>query len=466
VAPKLTAAERINSLREEPEVARWYKDQSVTSTAETQLVGLEIFLRRTGFKTAASLLAVAKKDPVGLQDRVVEFLDSQLKDDYSQKYSLNLWYAARAFLKKHNAAPAWNPKPKKVDEEDDEGDREIIPTFDQMRQIVSVLPPRARAAALLVSSSGIRIGVLASQFDADGLRLRHLPELELDGTDAPKFRRPKSFLVRVPKHLSKNSREYVTFGNADAADALLAYLRSRLSAGEVLTPASPVIAADPRGHALERKAKDGTVFVSRKSLAWTIAEPMRRVAPKGVYWHTYLLRKWFSVQMEGCEARGLITRTRREYLMGHTSIDTRYNLETNEGVEKLRESYETCVPFLSLSETQVPVTEADLKKAILGVFLPEDEVAKMDISKLTAEDVRKLVGDRLRGTQGAVTPPAAWTLAPQAPHTPPNGNGGSNGVASCFEAVVPLAEVKTRLAEAWTWVASLGATDAILRRPT
>ncbi|MCI4338727.1 MAG: hypothetical protein L3J68_00130 [Thermoplasmata archaeon] len=400
MAPKPTTTERIDSLRREPEVARWYNDQSVHATAETQLTGLEIFLRRAGFKTAGALLALAKKDPAGLQDRVVAFLAQDLKDNYSQKYSINLWYGARAFLKYNNAAPAWNPKAKKRDEEEDGGDREIIPTFDQMRQIASVLPARARAAALLVSSSGIRIGVLGAQFEADGLRLRHLPELVLDGPDAPRFRQSKSFLIRVPKHLSKNGKGYVTFGNADAADALLSYLRSRTSGGETLTPASPVIAADPRGHASERKAKDGTVFVSRKSLAFTIAEPMRRVAPKGVYWHTYLFRKWFSVQMEGCESRGLITKTRREALMGHLSTDTIYNLETNEGVGKLRESYESCVPFLSLSETDRRAV--DTKSELLASL--QRAIEKEQTGGTQNEDLAKAlkaIQDALRG--GSVT---------------------------------------------------------------
>jgi hypothetical protein len=413
--PKPTTAKRIESLREEPEVRRWIKDTAVRSTAETQLVGLEIFLRRTGF-TPSTLLALAKKDPDGLQDRVVDFLDRELKAGYSQKYSLNLWYAARAFLKKNNAAPAWNPKPKRLDDEEEGGDREVIPTFDQMRQIVNVLPIRARAAALLMSSSGIRVGVLAAQFEADGLRLRHLPELELDGPDAPKFHRSTAFLIRVPKHLSKTGKEYATFGNADAEDALLSYLRSRINGGEKLTPASPVIAADPRGNASGRKAKDGIVFVSRKSLAYTIADPMRRVAPTGVYWHTHLLRKWFSVQMEGCESRGLITKTRREFMMGHTSVDTRYNLETSEGVQKLRESYEACVPFLSLSETERK--SIDVKAALLANLADRIEKAtgKRPDSNLKGDDLANAIRDLLGASEAAPAgPPATPTPPPEIP---------------------------------------------------
>ena len=107
-------------------------------------------------------------------------------------------------------------------------------------------------------------------------------------------------------------------------------------------------------------------------------------------------------------------------------------------------------------------SEAELKRAILGVLLPEDEVAKIDVAKLSSDDVRNLVTERLRWAQaptGAVSE-SGWPF-----QAPSNGGTVTSG-AAVQEAVVPLGEVQNRLTEGWTWVAPLGSNDAILRRPT
>ena len=96
MAPKPRTAERIESLRREPKVALWFNDHGVAATAETQLVNLEIFLRRSDLKGGQALLDLAK-DVDALRLEVQKFLARELKDGYSQKYSFNLWYAARSF---------------------------------------------------------------------------------------------------------------------------------------------------------------------------------------------------------------------------------------------------------------------------------------------------------------------------------------------------------------------------------
>lgn len=103
------------------------------------------------------------------------------------------------------------------------------------------------------------------------MRIRCVPDIGLSEPKDPKFRNPTSAMIAVPTHLGKNGHPYTIFGDADWASAQLSYFRARINAGEKPTPAGPIIAADPRGHASARKVEDRTVFVSRKSLAWTIA---------------------------------------------------------------------------------------------------------------------------------------------------------------------------------------------------
>ena len=151
----------------------------------------------------------------------------------------------------------------------------------------------------------------------------------------------------------------------------------------------------------------------------------------------------------------VVDRNDRPYTVGRARLNPSQ-------VAAMREAYHRAEPFLSTQKGTRQPDEAELKKAILSVFLPDEEVAKLDVSNISAEEVRKLVTDRVRGSGSESS---AGMQVPQAPRPSQNGNGGANGAESCMEAVVPLSEVKVRLAEGWTWVAALGSVDAILRRP-
>ena len=130
-------------------------------------------------------------------------------------------------------------------------------------------------------------------------------------------------------------------------------------------------------------------------------------------------------------------------------------------------AYQRCEPFLTTAKAADSPSEADLKRAILGVLLPEAEVAKLDVTKMSTEEVRRVVTERLQGARGATLSPGISTESVgHVGHLGQPSNGSGNGGLSFLEAVVPVTEVKTRLAEGWMWVAPLGSSDAILRRPT
>ena len=320
MAPPLSvAAAHRKSLLALREVGSWFKDHASPATARTQLDQLELFCRRTG-REPSELLALARRSPLRLQDLVQDYIRQQQEAGRTSRYALNCWWGVRSFLAHNSVAPAWVPKLKPVAEDDEDG-TETVPSAEQLRTLLNVLSTRGRAAALLLASSGLRVGVLATQFGpSDGLRLKHLPELSLD--PEPHFEKTP-FLVRVPPHLAKGStvsrpRGYFTFGTPEAAEAIVSFLKDRVARGEVLTPNSALMSPDGRGRKSDRVAKDGTRFMARKALAYTLTAAMERVKPKGVHWHAHTLRAWFSTQMEAAEARGLISRSRREFFMGHS----------------------------------------------------------------------------------------------------------------------------------------------------
>lgn len=443
MAPRPVVKRRLQVLLGQREISTWYRDHSSPATARTQLDQLELFCRRVGTEPL-EVLALAKKDPRALRDLVQDYVNQQQNAGRSSRYALNVWWGVRSFLAYHDAAPVWAPKLKPVADDDT---TETVPTVEQLRGITIVLSDRGRAAALLMASSGIRVGVLANQDGpVDGLRLRHLPELELK--PEPHFTKVP-FLVRVPAHLAKGStvskpRGYLTFGNAEAAEAIATYLKTRITAGEKLGPESPLITADGAGPPQQhRHAKDGSRVMARKSLAYTIRRAMDKVKPEGTHWHTHTLRAWFSTQMESAESRGLISRSRREFFMGHggRGVDFDYNLDrpmSPEKIDDLRDSYKRCESFLSISPGR-PEHETEAKMAklmLMGAGYTEQDLASVDLLNLDMPTLQAL----LREKQVTVAPKPKQKL-------------------------VTTEELATFLDQGWTVVTTVGADRIVITPP-
>jgi integrase len=444
MAPKPTTTERRAALLRDADVRAWYNDRAKPATATVQLEQLEIFLRRTGLGLR-DLVGLARKNPKKLKETVNEFVRAEQGERRKAKYVLNVWWGVRSFLASVGAAPEWNPKVQKT-EADEEDTARTVPTSDQLRQIVNaVKSARDRAVVYLLASSGVRVGVLATQFEpADGLRLKHLPELSLD--PEPSFGK-LPFAVRVPAHLSKGKSAYYTFGSHEAADAVLAMLKERARRGERLTPDSPLILPETRGRSSERTAKDGASFMVRKALAVRVKAAMNRVSPPGSRWSAHTLRAWFSTQMETCESRGLVSRTRREFFMGHSlGVDGQYNVErplSPAKVDELRASYARCEPMLSTSATP-PTAGVDpqtLRLALAVANVPEKKIAKLDLDELAGKPIEEIIETVKKLTGASVTE--------QRPK----------------QEAVPNGEVPGKLAAGWEYVGPLDGTAVVLRPP-
>jgi len=443
MAPKPKTAElRASLLRNHRDVASWYKDHAKIATATVQLDQLELFLRRTGLDIP-ELVALAKENPRRLKERVGDYVRSEQANGLTAKYILNVWWGVRSFLASVDAAPEWNPKIEKT-EADEEDTARTVPTPGQLRQIANAVKSgRDRAVVYLLASSGVRIGVLASQFEpADGLRLKHLPDLKLG--KEPTFDKVP-FSIRVPAHLSKGKNAYYTFGSHEASDAVLAYLKERMRGGERLTPESPLVLPEARGRLSERRAKDGASFMVRKALAQRVKLAMGRVSPPGSRWSAHTLRAWFSTQMETCESRGLISRTRREFFMGHSlGVDGSYNVERPlppEKVDELRASYKRCESSLSTSESAGAESGMnDLIRVIAEkAGVPKEKVAEMSQTEL-ADAVLRLLREQ-RGVSGPTV------------------------TAQPAQRSVPLSEVDSFLQLGWRLVSELGPDRAVLEAP-
>ena len=147
--------------------------------------------------------------------------------------------------------------------------------------------------------------------------------------------------------------------------------------------------------------------MARKALASTLTAAMGRVKPKGVHWHAHTLRAWFSTQMEAAEARGAISRSRREFFMGHTGggVDFDYNLDrpkTSAKIEELRGSYQRCEPYLLVhpSRTESESQSRIARVMLLGLGYSEEELAGVDFDALDMANFQQLVTRRMSPDSG------------------------------------------------------------------
>ncbi|MGP8075758.1 MAG: hypothetical protein ACLP8Y_03355 [Thermoplasmata archaeon] len=379
------------TLRADRDIQAWLKDHRSTNTAEAQIVQLELFCRRTG-ASPAELVALGRaqrKSPEvrdrGLSQLVQKWVDSERKAGRPDSYIATNWAAVRSWLKFNEAAPQWAPK-LKVRRGTTLGD-ETVPNPQELGRILSVLNSRDRVIALCMAHSGLRPGALGTRYETSGLRLRDLPDLDIRRL----VFRAVPFRLVVPADLSKSGNEYLTFGSSEAAAAITGYLTERRHRKEVLGPDSALVRSEPKTSFNHRRE-----FLSEKSIGTQLRKGMEKVCPKGRRWRAYVLRSYFSSQMESAERAGKTTRTFREAMMGHTtSIEFAYHLGKKlspEKVEEMRAAYRRAEPFLLVAPgSSRAASNAEAHRVLLSAWYTDEEIGKVDLEDAAAviEAIRK-----------------------------------------------------------------------------
>ncbi|HLM90652.1 MAG TPA: hypothetical protein VK424_01145 [Thermoplasmata archaeon] len=453
------------ALLADPKIRSWWEARSLRSqlSADTYLRQFGFLLERTNLDPAG-IVTLAKSDPDRLRDVLVRYAAQMKKEGRLDSYISKFFEGLKSYLRFHRVAFDSFPSLSPIKGESLATER--VPTPEELAGVLDRLSIRGRVAALFMAHAGVRPGVLGSYQAEAGLTLGDLPDLKV-GKEIAFSEVP--FVIRVPASLSKTRVSYVTFGSSQLASALLAYLAERRESGEKLTPSSPVISVRSTRGVAERRRADPRYakgFVVTKAVVEEIHHALKSAAPEGTRWRPYVLRSYVSTRLLMAEGAGKISRDLREAILGHDGgVAARYNVGKRWGDDLLKEAraaYKRCEPFLSTQAAARPPDEVELKRAILRVFLSDDEVSKVDVSKFTAEDVRAVVRDALRNAHTAQPTSAALKSEPLPARLESHGTGIA---ASPPETVVPVGEVRARLANGWTWVASLGAAEVILRRP-
>jgi integrase len=227
---------------------------------------------------------------------------------------------------------------------------EKVPTREELGRILTVASLKAKVAISLMAFAGVRIEVIGNYKGLDGLRLKDVEGLEVDGDDASLNVIPPRITVRPS--LSKAGHQYFTFLSEEGCEYLLAYLRLRLQKGEKLSEDSPLVPSQ----------KTRSFLTS-----YSASELMRKaIRTAGFSWRPYVLRHYFDTQMLLAEAQGILPRDYRVFWMGHKG-DIEHQYTTNKHrspedlIEDMREKYRLASKFL---ETRMVTTVEPRQKVV------------------------------------------------------------------------------------------------------
>jgi len=339
--------------------------------------------------TAEGLVQLAREDRRRVEDILMDFITKLHREGYSPGYIENYLKAVRSWLEfnevklirkikigNRNATPTIED--------------ERVPTRDELRTIFNYAKSRARCSIALMAFAGLRPETLGNMRGTDGLAVKDMPEMKIEGKHVRFTKVPTMVVVR--SSLSKAKHKYFTFLTSEGCEYLKAYLEKRLASGEELTAESAVIAVTP-GYEKTLYRKNSKDFITTKNVTREIREAMR---PR-FKWRPYVLRAYFDTQLLLAENHGKISHAYRQFFMGHKGdIEARYT--TNKGrlppslIEDMRRSFMNCEEYLS---TRPPRREEDPEITTIrtmvesGVLdLSKPNVRQYLIRKLGIEDVK------------------------------------------------------------------------------
>jgi hypothetical protein len=414
-------------LFEDADVRRWYEN-----LARGSRVTADVCLRRLG--NFCELHKITPKELASLNDKelhglLMDYVSSAERRGYAGSYINSTMKALRSWLSYNNRGLRVKIKIKDVDDTPSLRD-ERVPTVDELRRILLAGDGKARVASVLLAHSGLRTQTLGNYEGTDGLRVKDLQEMRVEGKTVAFIEVPTIVIVR--KELSKAGHQYFTFLSEEGCQYLKDYLEGRIMEGENITENSPIIT--PK---LRMKP-----FIKTVNIGDIIRGAIRKA---GFPWRPYVLRAYFDTQLMLAESKGLVLRDYRQFWMGHKGdIENRYTTNKcklpESVIEDMREAYRRCQEYLQTTMPQTGkkglIEEFRRQLLLVAGFSPE-EVGKIDIAGLSDEEFQELVRKRLLESRS-----------------------GDCGV----QKVVGLNELEKYLESGWEYVATLPNQKVVVRQ--
>jgi len=307
---------------------------------------------------------------------------------------------------------------------------ERVPTQQELRRIFLSGDKKTRAACVLVAHSGLRLMTLGNYRGQDGLRVKDLPEMKIEGGTVEFEQVPTMVVVRP--ELSKARHQYFTFLSEEGCQYLKDYLEERMLNGECLTPNSPII----------RPKVASKPFIRTVNIGDMIRNAIRKA---GFNWRPYVLRAYFDTQLMLAGSKGLVLRDYRQFWMGHKGdIENRYTTNKcrlpEDVIEDMREAYRRSQEYLQTTKveetSEEKLRQAFRKQLLLVAGFSQDELEKMDIRTMSDEELQAIIRKRLLGEK-------------------------ANDCTA--QKVVPLEDVESYLERGWEFVATLPNGKVIIK---
>lgn len=382
--------ERYGYLLKDKDIERW--KHSVDSGSK--ITG-DVYLRRLGSfcaemgKTPQQLLKMKDK---ALADLIDDYVILKEKKGNAGSYINSIVKGFKSWLSFNGIK-----LPRQIRVRDAEKSltlsEERIPTQEELKRIFNAGDSRERTACAIVAFSGVRIGVLGNYKGTDGLKIKDIPDLKIDGDQITFLRVPAK--VNVREELSKSGQKYFSFLGQEGCMYLQNYLIERIRSGETLTPESAIITAAKLGF----RGKQHVTGIN-------VGDLMRNsIRNAGFSWRPYVLRAYFDSRLLLAQDERLIQRDYRAFFMGHVGdIEHRYTVNkgrlSEDMVESMRMSYEKSTKFLETEHKGLTEDEVEKKfrtQLLLMAGFSEQEIQDKNLLNLTAEEITKMAREKLLG---------------------------------------------------------------------
>ena len=347
-------------LEENPVFRRWHDNLACgsESTAHERARILYRFLRRHDM-TPSRLAEMAVEDVGAVEDLLMDFVSELRREEKSPGYIDNYVKVVRSWLEFNGVRLVRRIKVGNTNHTPTIED-ERVPTPDELLQILSYADERSRCSAAFMAFAGLRPETLGNRTGTDGLEVRDLPEMRLEGGRVTFSKTPTMVVVRPG--LSKAKHRYFTFLPSEGCDYLKAYLEKRLAMGEELGPKSAIMTVKPGHEATGFRDRPGPY--SGHIVTKTVTGEIRKAMRPRFKWRPYVLRAYFDTQLLIAENHGKISHAYRQFLMGHKGdIEARYT--TNKGrlpddlIEDMRRRFTDSEEYLTTRRAR---DEEDVRK--------------------------------------------------------------------------------------------------------
>ena len=382
--------ERYGYLLKDKDIERW--KHSVDSGSK--ITG-DVYLRRLGSfcaemgKTPQQLLKMKDK---ALADLIDDYVILKEKKGNAGSYINSIVKGFKSWLSFNGIK-----LPRQIRVRDAEKSltlsEERIPTQEELKRIFNAGDSRERTACAIVAFSGVRIGVLGNYKGTDGLKIKDIPDLKIDGDQITFLRVPAK--VNVREELSKSGQKYFSFLGQEGCMYLQNYLIERIRSGETLTPESAIITAAKLGF----RGKQHVTGIN-------VGDLMRNsIRNAGFSWRPYVLRAYFDSRLLLAQDERLIQRDYRAFFMGHVGdIEHRYTVNkgrlSEDMVESMRMSYEKSTKFLETEHKGLTEDEVEKKfrtQLLLMAGFTEEEIKEKSLLDRTAEEITRMAREKLLG---------------------------------------------------------------------